>query len=52
MLPYAKLTASASSMHEPGHPESVLWQSPVGQRGEGGREEEDSGLRGSTYTGG
>ena len=28
--------ASASSMHEAGHPKLVLWDNPGGQGGEGG----------------
>ena len=39
----------ASSMHEAGHPESVLWDNPEGWGGEGGgREVQDEG--GHVYT--
>ena len=35
ILPYVKQMASASSMHEAGHPKLVLWGNPEGQGGEG-----------------
>ena len=36
ILPYVKQMTSASSMHEAGHPKSVLWDNPEGGVGEGG----------------
>ena len=36
--------SSASSAHETGHPEPVLWDNPEGQRGEaGGKGVQDGG---------
>ena len=35
ILPYVKQMASASLMHEAGHPKLVLWGNPEGQGGEG-----------------
>ena len=37
ILPYAKQTTNASSMHEVGHSKLVLWDNPEGWGGEGGR---------------
>ena len=36
LLPYVKEMASASLMHEAGHPKPALWDNPEGRGGEGG----------------